>query len=34
MPAISTSYISQAVADGGALLKAIADLDIHRIELD
>jgi sugar phosphate isomerase/epimerase len=34
MLAISTSFISQNVADGGQLLELIADYGIQRIELD
>jgi sugar phosphate isomerase/epimerase len=34
MLAISTSFISQSVADGGRLLDVIADYGIRRIELD
>jgi sugar phosphate isomerase/epimerase len=34
MLAISTSFISQSVADGGRLLDVIADYGIQRIELD
>lgn len=34
MLAISTSFISQSVADGGRLLEVIADYGVRRIELD
>lgn len=34
MLAISTSFISQSVADGGRLLDVVADYGIQRIELD
>lgn len=34
MLAISTSFISQAVADGGRLLQAVADFGLQWIELD
>ena len=34
MLAISTSFISQSIADGGRLLDVIADYGIQRVELD